>query len=131
MAKRTRIIEGTWNCSSCGTKGILARHKKCPTCNNPRELTGQESEFDFGDTDAATGKSLSEGVTDEKALELANAGADWVCAYCGASNRGDQGSCRNCRAERSSDAKVLQEEADPGLPPEQPAPAAPKKRGAL
>jgi hypothetical protein len=132
MAKRTRIIEGTWNCSSCDTKGIPARHKKCPSCNNPRELTGKESEFDFGETDAATGKSLREGVTDEQALGLANAGADWFCAYCGASNRGDQEICKNCRAERSTDAKALQEEADPELAPERPTPpVAPKQRGPL
>jgi hypothetical protein len=129
MAKRTRIIEGTWNCTSCDTKGILARHKKCPHCGNPRELTGKESEFDFGNTDAKTGKSLREGVTDEKALDMANAGADWFCAYCGASNRGDQEICKNCRAERGSDAKALEEEADPGLPPENPPPPATKKRG--
>ncbi len=129
MAKRIRIIEGTWNCSSCDAMGILARHKKCPHCNNPRELTGKESEFDFGETDAVTGKSLREGVTDEKALELAQAGADWFCAYCGASNRGDQPICKNCRAERTGDAKALEEEADPGLPTPrpQPGPPPPKK----
>jgi hypothetical protein len=131
MAKRIRIIEGTWNCSSCDTKGIPARHKKCPTCNNPRELTDKESEFDFGGTDAATGKSLREGVTDEKVLELASAGPDWFCAYCGASNRGDQRTCKNCRGERTGDAKALREEADPGLPPPRPPPAAPKKKKTL
>lgn len=131
MAKRTRIIEGTWNCTSCDAKGILARHKKCPHCNNPRELTGKESEFDFGGTDAATGKSLRESVTDEKALELAQAGADWFCAYCGASNRGDQKICKNCKAERTDDANALEEEADPGLPPESPQAEPPKKRTGL
>ncbi|MBN1204170.1 MAG: hypothetical protein JXB05_04515 [Myxococcaceae bacterium] len=128
MAKRTRIIEGTWNCSSCGKKGILARYKKCPDCNNPRELTGEESEFDFGGTDAKTGKSLRESVADEKALEMANAGADWFCAYCGASNRGDQPICKNCKAERTDDAKALREEEDPGLPPPKPQQAPPPKR---
>jgi hypothetical protein len=129
MAKRTRIIEGTWNCSSCGKKGIPARHKKCPDCNNPRELTGKESEFDFGETDAK-GRLKREGVTDEKALEMANAGADWFCAYCGASNRGDQAICKNCRAERTDDSKALQEEADPGLPNEgNPPPRPPPKKG--
>ncbi|WNZ60810.1 hypothetical protein QEG98_33495 [Myxococcus sp. MxC21-1] len=57
MARRTRIIEGTGNCTSCDTKSIRARHKRCPLCNNPRELTGQESECDFGGVDAASGKS--------------------------------------------------------------------------
>jgi|SRR6218665_2776548 len=117
MSKRIRIIEGTWNCSSCDTKGILARHKRCPNCNNPRELTDDESEFDFGDTDAATGKSLREGVTDEKALELARAGVDWFCAYCGASNRGDQSRCKQCKAERSQDSKALREKELPGPAP--------------
>jgi hypothetical protein len=132
MAKRIRIIEGTWNCTSCDTKGIPARHKKCPHCNNPREVTGKESEFDFGGTDAETGKSQREGVTDEKALDMANAGPDWFCAYCGASNRGDTRICKNCKAERTGDAKALHEEADPGMPPPRPQPAAqpaPKKKG--
>lgn len=124
MAKRTRIIEGTWTCSSCGTKGILARHKQCPSCNNPRELSGGESEFDFGETDAQTGKSLREGVTDEKAVDLAHAGADWFCAYCGASNRGDQTVCKNCKAERGQDAQALRERMLPG-----PTPPVPPKQG--
>lgn len=119
MAKRIRIIEGTWACTSCGTQGILARHKKCTVCNNPRELTGKESEFDFGGVDATTGKSLREGVTDEKALELAAAGADWFCAFCGASNRGDMPKCKHCSAERTSDAGQL--------PPEPAVPAPPPK----
>ncbi len=121
MTKRIRIIEGTWNCSSCDTKGIPARHKRCPTCNNPRELTDAESEFDFGETDAATGKSRREGVTDEKALDMARAGADWFCAYCGASNRGDHPRCKQCKAERSQDAQALRERELPG--PARPVPA--------
>lgn len=116
MANRTRIIEGTWACTSCGTKGILGRHKKCTTCNNPRELTGSESEFDFGEADAVSGKSLREGVTDEKALELAAAGEDWFCAFCGASNRGDNPRCKHCGAERGSDAGKLPEAPTMGPP---------------
>ncbi|NMO23173.1 hypothetical protein HPC49_51160 [Pyxidicoccus fallax] len=106
MAKRTRIIEGTWNCTSCDTQGIPARHKVCPHCGNPRELTGKESEFDFGGVDAKSGKSLREGVTDSAALELAAAGEDWFCAYCGAANRGDSPRCKQCSAERTDDAKA-------------------------
>ena len=130
MATRTRFIEGTWNCTSCDTRDILARHRGCPSCNNPREETGQESEFDFGDVDASTGKSVREGVTDEKALSAANAGADWFCDYCSASNRGDTPICRHCRAERSSTSRALsegpEEPIEPHAPP--PAPAQPGSR---
>jgi hypothetical protein len=106
MAERRRIIEGSWNCTSCGARNIPARHKNCPSCNNPRELSGKESEFDFGDVDAASGRSTREGVTDEQALDMAGAGEDWFCAYCGAANRGDGKRCRQCAAERGSDAKA-------------------------
>jgi hypothetical protein len=123
MAKRTRIIEGTWNCTSCDTRDILARHRNCPSCNNPREETGQESEFEFGGADATSGKSLREGVTDEKALSAAAAGVDWFCDYCGASNRGDAPLCRHCRAQRASTSRTLSEEAAPA--PRAPAPPPP------
>ncbi len=120
MAKRTRIIEGTWNCTSCDTKAIPARLKLCPNCNNPREVTGKESEFDFGGVDAKSGKSLREGVTDDETLELAAAGEAWLCAYCGAANRGDASHCRQCSAERTDDAKaaVSRELPFPGAQPQ-------------
>lgn len=98
MGTRTRIIEGTWECSSCGTKGILGRHKKCPTCNNPRE-EGAETKFDFGEADAS-GKLTREGVSDEKALDAAKLGPDWFCPFCAASNRDDAEKCKNCQAPR-------------------------------
>ena len=75
MATRTRIIEGTWTCTSCQTPGILGRHKKCTQCGNPREETGGESHFDFGEVDAVTGKSLREGVTGAQALQPRQRGA--------------------------------------------------------
>ncbi|MGZ3461728.1 MAG: hypothetical protein ACXU86_24820 [Archangium sp.] len=129
MAKRTRIIEGTWNCTSCDARDIPARHRSCPGCNNPREETGQESEFDFGEVDAVSGRSLREGVTDEKALSAAAAGADWFCDYCGASNRGDATLCRNCRAERSGTSRALSAEPDPTHAPPPAPPVATKGSG--
>lgn len=126
MARRTRIIEGTWNCTSCDTKSIRARHKRCPQCNNPRELTGKESEFDFGGVDAASGKSLREGVTDASALALAKAGEDWFCAFCGAATRGDTTRCKHCGAERTDDAKAAPRQAFDAPPP----PPRPTKRKA-
>jgi hypothetical protein len=129
MAKRTRIIEGTWSCTSCDARDILARHRSCPTCNNPREETGQESEFDFGGVDAASGKSLREGVADEEALSAAAAGADWFCDYCAASNRGDAPLCRNCRAQRSDTSRALSADPEPVGPPPPVPPPAPRRSG--
>jgi hypothetical protein len=126
MAKRTRIIEGTWSCTSCGAKDIPARHRKCPTCNNPREESGQESEFNYGEVDAARGKSRREGVVDPKALEAAAAGEDWFCEYCQASNRGDQSRCHNCHAERSAASRKLSSGPVEGAPP--PRPQAPPRK---
>ncbi|PTL84041.1 hypothetical protein [Vitiosangium sp. GDMCC 1.1324] len=128
MAKRTRIIEGTWNCTSCDTRDIPARHRSCPSCNNPREETGKESEFEFGGVDAASGKSLREGVTDEKALSAAAAGVDWFCDYCGASNRGNAPQCRNCRAQRADTSRTLSEDPEPADAPPPPPPAPKRSR---
>ena len=102
MTTRTRLIEGTWNCTSCDSKDIPGRHKVCPTCNNPRE-EGKETQFDFGATDAASGKSLREGVTDEKAAALGALGTDWYCPFCAAGNREDAPQCRNCQAPKPDD----------------------------
>src|SRR5438874_1615676 len=100
-----RIIEGTWSCTSCGARDIKARHKSCPGCGNPREQSGSESQFDFGEK-TAEGALVRESVSEASALELAAAGADWFCAYCAASNRGDETRCRTCSAEREP-AKVM------------------------
>ena len=118
MAKRTRIIEGTWTCSSCETRDIPGREKTCTSCGNPRERDG-ESNFDFGPT-SATGRAAREAVSDADALDLARAGADWHCLNCGAANRGDQPSCRTCAAPAPE---------RPGTPPPPPSPAAPKRKG--
>jgi hypothetical protein len=101
MAERRRIIEGTWRCTSCGATGILGRHKTCPSCGNPRESKGAESEFDFGPTTASGASSRAE-VQDAQVLEVAHAGEDWFCAYCGTANRGDVSVCRSCSAEREA-----------------------------
>jgi hypothetical protein len=128
MARRTRIIEGTWDCTSCGSKGVLGRHKVCPGCGNPREEAA-ESSFDFGPP-TESGASTRETVTDAEALASAAAGADWYCAFCGTANRGDGLACRACAAERAQNADV------PMLPPEPERalsmpPPGPAKRGCM
>lgn len=132
MAKRTRIIEGTWDCTSCESKGVLGRHKTCPGCGNPREADG-ESNFDFGATNAS-GRSARAGVEDAEAKELAAAGADWHCGACDAANRGDAESCRTCSAPRTDAAPPRPRaggptaSASPGRPPPVPGAASSVRR---
>ena len=103
MAKRRRIIEGTWTCSSCDTEGILGRHKICPNCGNPRDSDGSENQFDFGEK-KASGASKKTSVTDKKALSAAKAGEDWFCTYCNSSNPGSSLICTQCQAPREEAA---------------------------
>jgi len=115
---RERIIEGTWDCGSCGQQKILARHKQCPGCGNPRE-EGKETDFDFGER-SASGGLVRESATDAHALETASVGPDWFCAYCQTANRADATRCRNCAADRAEGtAAVAQTLLDePPAPPE-------------
>jgi hypothetical protein len=110
MARRTRIIEGTWNCTSCGTQGVLGRHKVCPQCGNPRER-GHETQFDFGAT-TESGASTKEAVTEAALLQQAALGPDWRCSFCQATNAADLTVCRACAAPRA-------ESPEEPAPPEQ------------
>ena len=84
---KRRIIELTWQCSSCShvNKG---RHTQCQSCGSPKEA--HEKDIMPGDTT----KVVS--VTDAERLREANAGANWVCSYCGSQERNLAGKCRNC-----------------------------------
>ncbi len=88
-----RIIELQWQCRECGTHGIAGRHKACPTCGATREA---------GEMSMAIDPSAAS-VTDSALLDLAKAGSDWFCLYCGSGNRGDGERCERCGAERRRD----------------------------
>ena len=121
MAERVRIIEGTWRCTSCETKDIPASALSCPTCNNPREASGKESDFDFGARTASGG--LAKGaVANAQVLERAAQGPDWYCAYCGSANPAGLEACRSCHAKK---AEGTQAQASTLPPPVQPAAAPP------
>ncbi|MEQ1504709.1 MAG: hypothetical protein ABMB14_20895, partial [Myxococcota bacterium] len=87
-----RIIEGTWDCTSCDRVGILGRHKICPSCGNPREQ--RESTFDFG--------QRAPEVRDAELVDLARAGRDWFCPQCNTGNRGDGAVCKQCGGARGA-----------------------------
>jgi hypothetical protein len=102
-----RIIEGKWNCSSCATKEIRGALKECPSCGNPRE-SGAEMKFEFGSRNA-DGSVKADTVSDQAAIQAAQAGADWFCAFCGTGNGNRAPTCGNCGADRT--------EKTPPLPP--------------
>ncbi len=90
--------EGKWRCARCSTAN-LGRYLNCQTCGVKRD---ENVEF-FLDTDAAV-------VSDANLLSQANAGADWICPYCGGNNRANQTQCSSCGNLRSDSDKQLIEE---------------------
>ncbi len=119
MSERRRIIEGTWNCTSCEATAIPGAQKVCPTCGNPRE--DEEAKFNFGALDAS-GKSSNLTVDQADALALATAGADWYCANCGTANRGNVEACKSCGTNEAGSrlakkpAKLLHDVGPPAPP---------------
>lgn len=118
------IREGRWDCDSCGTKGILGRELTCPQCGRRRP---EGVRFYLPDDASA--------VTDESLIERAEAGADWLCEYCGASNLATREVCKQCGAPRGeSTAQEVREyessevprSGEQPLPSYQPPPPPPK-----
>jgi hypothetical protein len=101
-----RIIELKWNCNSCGSKGILGRHKVCPECGSPREKG--EMVMDGLDTDNdGDGFNDAQTVSAPELIELAEAGYDWFCTHCSSGNRGNGSECSNCGSPRYGEQKEL------------------------
>jgi hypothetical protein len=117
------IREGAWDCPSCGRKRNRGSAKFCPGCGAPR---GEGIQFYLPD-DAAE-------VTDAAALARAQAGPDWICAYCETDNPGDANFCSSCGASKEGGAPrpVVEHRFDqPPAAPQPvvaPAPPVPKKR---
>ncbi len=84
-------IEGLWDCSYCGQKGIRARFDRCPGCSGAR--LADTMFYLPTDVQAAT-------LTSEEAAQTSDA-PDWLCKYCGSLNRSDETVCRGCSADRA------------------------------
>ena len=102
--RRTYVVEDTWKCGTCHEVNP-GRFLKCQKCGAAKS----KAEKDETDLEAAE-------VTDDKLLETANAGANWVCAYCGAQDRTADGRCRNCGA-RQEDAKAGEAQGQASVAP--------------
>ena len=83
-----KLIEGRWDCSYCGTKGILGRNRECPNCGRPR---GEDVKFYMSDS--------KDYVPDEEAKNISRE-PDWMCEYCGCYNSAKEHKCISCGAER-------------------------------
>lgn len=111
------IQEGRWDCTYCGTRGILGRLMACPNCGQRRP---EDIKF-YLPEDAPD-------ISDEEQLKRAKAGPDWICEYCGASNSAIEQVCTQCGAERSEavsqEVKEYSLEERPHFGDEGPAPDA-------
>ncbi len=82
----SKRIEGLWDCSYCGQKGVRARFDRCPGCGSARRA---DTMFYLpSDTEAAV-------LSDEEAAKT-SAGPDWLCDFCGSLNRSDAAFCKGC-----------------------------------
>ena len=81
-----QMIEGRWDCSSCGRKMIPGRYKHCPGCGKGR---GEDVKFYIADPN------------DVVASDVPEQGPDWMCEYCESYNPDSAKFCANCGAERS------------------------------
>jgi hypothetical protein len=118
------IREGAWDCPSCGRKKNRGSAKFCPGCGAPR---GEGIQFYLPD-DAAE-------VVEAEALARAQAGPDWICAFCETDNPADASFCTSCGASKEGGAPraVVEHQLDqpapqPAVPP---VPPVKKKRSTL
>lgn len=92
------IHEGRWDCPSCQTQGLLGRDRECNQCGAPRP----EGVRFYLPKDAQPVKNPAQ-------IAVAKAGADWICEYCGSSNRTTQSQCVECGAPQSQVTQAVRD----------------------
>ncbi|MEM6316157.1 MAG: Ran-binding zinc finger domain-containing protein [Bacteroidota bacterium] len=91
------IYEGRWDCNYCGHTGNKGPSVHCTQCGGPRPKNVQF----YLPQDARA-------VSNESALEAANAGPDWVCSNCASSNKHWDKFCGSCGSPfRSMDGDAI------------------------
>jgi hypothetical protein len=99
------ILEGVWDCDTCGSKGI-GLNDNCPNCNKPHP---DDAEFYLPDNPKE--------ITDAAGIEAALAGPDWICSMCSTNNAAKRTTCSGCSAPRgdskSRETFVYQDENVP------------------
>lgn len=87
-----RLIEGFWDCNSCGKTGIRGSIKACPDCGKPRDK----------DTKFYLDPTKSRYVPKNKSAQI-NRNPDWVCEYCNGLNSDNDTYCSSCGSPRTSE----------------------------
>lgn len=88
-----RIIEGTWDCSHCGNKKILARYKNCPSCGAPQ---GKDTNFKMPDKITYVPKEEADKISRNP---------DWLCSFCEQLNKDTDSTCKGCGASKQDSEK--------------------------
>ena len=86
-----RIIEGLWDCSYCGTKGIGGSKRTCSNCGRSR---------DENTTFYLPGQKRYVPVEEAKKVSRK---PDWLCDYCGQLSPDSAKECISCGAVRNSE----------------------------
>lgn len=85
MARKSLgYIQLEWTCPNCGTRNP-GRQKSCTNCGAPQP---ENVQFEVG--------ANQDVITDESAVRAAQAGADFICPYCGTRNTADAKICKQC-----------------------------------
>lgn len=114
------IQEGRWDCPTCGTKGILGRYRECNNCGAPRP---EGVRFYLPEN--------APEVTNAEQLAIAKAGADWICEYCGSSNRVKEENCVECGAPKSKVTQTVKEYSTENVPRSAATPIAPSRTSTI
>lgn len=85
-----------WDCSACGGKAVRGDARYCPSCGKARDKNVRF--YRQG--------SKEEAIVDQAEQARLSAGADWICAFCSATNNFHDKFCGSCGAR--SDAKKPQ-----------------------
>lgn len=87
-----KLIEGFWDCNTCGSTNIRGGIRECPNCGKARDKN----------TTFYMNKKKITYVPNEKAVHI-NRNPDWKCNFCEQLNSDDDKVCVYCAAPRTAE----------------------------
>lgn len=92
-----QYLIGYWDCPQCGATQIRGDEYDCPKCGKHRT---KDTQFYLPDN-----ITQAEVITDTEGIRAAQAGPDWICGHCGASNSALDKACSQCSAPPSAEPR--------------------------